>query len=47
MPRLFLHATELGFVHPISSEAMHWDMPLPPDLRALLDGLRQGRGGRG
>jgi 23S rRNA pseudouridine1911/1915/1917 synthase len=40
-PRLALHAAELGFVHPITSEAMHWDMPLPPDLRAFLQHLRR------
>jgi 23S rRNA pseudouridine1911/1915/1917 synthase len=41
-PRLALHAVELGFVHPITNEAMHWHMPLPPDLRAFLDRLRGG-----
>lgn len=40
-PRLALHATELGFIHPLTEEPMHWDMPLPPDLRAFLDGLRR------
>jgi 23S rRNA pseudouridine1911/1915/1917 synthase len=39
-PRLALHAVELGFTHPITEEAMHWDMPLPPDLRELLERLR-------
>lgn len=39
-PRLALHAAELGFVHPITGEAMHWDMPLPPDLRAFVEELR-------
>lgn len=39
-PRLALHATELGFIHPLTEEPMHWDMPLPPDLRAFLDRLR-------
>jgi 23S rRNA pseudouridine1911/1915/1917 synthase len=39
-PRLFLHAAELGFVHPVTSEPMHWEMPLPDDLRAVLDKLR-------
>jgi 23S rRNA pseudouridine1911/1915/1917 synthase len=41
-PRLFLHATELGFVHPITNEALHWEMPLPADLRGCLDRLRGG-----
>jgi 23S rRNA pseudouridine1911/1915/1917 synthase len=39
-PRLALHATELGFVHPVTGEAMHWIMPLPPDLQAFLEVLR-------
>jgi 23S rRNA pseudouridine1911/1915/1917 synthase len=39
-PRLALHATELGFVHPITGETMHWDMPLPPDLREFVERLR-------
>lgn len=39
-PRLFLHATELGFIHPITGEAMLWEMPLPPDLRETLERLR-------
>lgn len=43
-PRLALHATELGFVHPVANEEMHWTMPLPPDLQAFLDGLRAGGG---
>jgi len=45
-PRLALHATELGFVHPLTGEAMHWEMPLPPDLRAFLERLRQGKASR-
>jgi 23S rRNA pseudouridine1911/1915/1917 synthase len=39
-PRLFLHAAELGFVHPITLEKMHWEMPLPPDLRETLERLQ-------
>jgi 23S rRNA pseudouridine1911/1915/1917 synthase len=39
-PRLALHATELGFTHPITEEPMHWEMPPPPDLREFLDRLR-------
>jgi 23S rRNA pseudouridine1911/1915/1917 synthase len=41
-PRLALHAVELGLVHPVTQAAMHWEMPLPPDLEALLTRLRQG-----
>ena len=44
-PRLALHAVELGFVHPITHQEMHWEMPLPPDLQAFLERLRTaGRG---
>jgi 23S rRNA pseudouridine1911/1915/1917 synthase len=39
-PRLFLHATELGFVHPVTNETLHWEMPLPPELREVLERLR-------
>jgi 23S rRNA pseudouridine1911/1915/1917 synthase len=39
-PRLALHAAELGFTHPITEEALHWEMPPPDDLRAFLDRLR-------
>lgn len=39
-PRLFLHAVELGFVHPVTQEALHWEMPLPPDLRETLERLK-------
>jgi 23S rRNA pseudouridine1911/1915/1917 synthase len=39
-PRLALHAVELGFVHPVTHQEMHWEMPLPPDLQAFLDRLR-------
>ncbi len=39
-PRLALHAVELGFVHPVTHQEMHWEMPLPPDLQTFLDRLR-------
>jgi 23S rRNA pseudouridine1911/1915/1917 synthase len=39
-PRLGLHAAELGFTHPITEEAMHWEMPPPDDLRDFLGRLR-------
>ncbi len=42
-PRLFLHATELGFKHPVTGQDLHWEMPLPTDLRKLLDKLRGAR----
>lgn len=39
-PRLALHATELGFVHPATGATLHWERPLPADLQAFLDRLR-------
>jgi 23S rRNA pseudouridine1911/1915/1917 synthase len=39
-PRLALHAAELGFVHPITGENLHWTMPPPPDLQFFLTRLR-------
>jgi 23S rRNA pseudouridine1911/1915/1917 synthase len=41
-PRLALHATELGFVHPVTHAPLHWEMPLPPDLAQLVERLRSG-----
>ena len=43
-PRLALHAAELGFVHPITGESLHWTMPLPDDLEAFLQRLRDQAG---
>ncbi|HWB11151.1 MAG TPA: RluA family pseudouridine synthase [Pirellulales bacterium] len=40
-PRLALHATELQFDHPITSERLRFHSPLPHDLAAFLDRLRQ------
>jgi 23S rRNA pseudouridine1911/1915/1917 synthase len=42
-PRLALHATELGFLHPITGQPLHWEQPLPADLQAFLDHLRRQR----
>jgi 23S rRNA pseudouridine1911/1915/1917 synthase len=39
-PRLALHATELGIVHPVTGIALHWTMPLPDDLQAFWERLR-------
>lgn len=36
VPRMALHAAELGFVHPATHEKMHWQMPLPTDLKAWM-----------
>jgi 23S rRNA pseudouridine1911/1915/1917 synthase len=35
-PRQALHAASLGFRHPISGEALHFERPLPEDMAALL-----------
>ncbi len=43
-PRLMLHAAELGFVHPATDRAMRWELPMPPDMHAVLEGLRRQRG---
>ena len=42
-PRLALHAAELGFRHPTTSEHLQWSMPLPPDLQLFLERLRSSR----
>ncbi|NOQ77634.1 MAG: 23S rRNA pseudouridine(955/2504/2580) synthase RluC [Methylococcaceae bacterium] len=34
--RLFLHAEQLQFVHPVSNEMMHFKAPLPEALESLL-----------
>lgn len=35
--RLFLHAEQLQFAHPVSGAALHFTAPLPKDLADLLD----------
>jgi 23S rRNA pseudouridine1911/1915/1917 synthase len=37
--RQALHAAELGFVHPVTGEQLHWRSELPADLRELLNAL--------
>ncbi len=39
--RQALHAAVLGFSHPITGESLRWEAPLPPDMQALIDALRQ------
>jgi 23S rRNA pseudouridine1911/1915/1917 synthase len=34
--RLALHATELGFDHPVTGKSLHWSMPMPPDMQKLV-----------
>jgi 23S rRNA pseudouridine1911/1915/1917 synthase len=40
-PRLMLHAAELGFVHPSTENEVRWERPVPPDMVAVLEGLRR------
>ena len=39
-PRMALHATTLGFIHPTTGEALSFNSPWPPDLAAWLDRVR-------
>ena len=41
-PRQALHAARLGFRHPRTGEALSFETPPPPDMRALLDRLDAG-----
>ena len=45
-PRVMLHATELGFLHPISERQMHFTRPLPDDMNAVLGRLQRKRSPR-
>jgi 23S rRNA pseudouridine1911/1915/1917 synthase len=38
--RQALHAAELGFIHPISGEALNFNAPIPFDMQHLLSALR-------
>lgn len=40
--RQALHATRLGLLHPLSGRLMQWEVPMPEDMRDLLDTLRYG-----
>jgi 23S rRNA pseudouridine1911/1915/1917 synthase len=40
LARPFLHATRLGFAHPVTGEQLSFEEPLPGDLDAVLVGLR-------
>ena len=39
-PRQALHAAVLGFVHPVSGEAIRFEVPLPEDMTQLIEALR-------
>ena len=38
-PRQALHASELGFIHPVSNEHMHFTAPVPEDFSKLINEL--------
>jgi 23S rRNA pseudouridine1911/1915/1917 synthase len=40
-PRQALHAARLGLVHPAARIACEWTSPMPPDLAALVEALRE------
>ena len=40
LTRQFLHAARLAFAHPVTGAPVDVSSPLPPDLRAVLDGLQ-------
>ncbi len=39
LKRMFLHAKEIAFTHPVSGERVRFESPLPPDLAAYLASL--------
>lgn len=41
LPRVFLHATGISFLHPVNSERMHVTAPLPVELEDMLSGMKK------
>jgi 23S rRNA pseudouridine1911/1915/1917 synthase len=39
-PRQALHAASLGFAHPVTGRALRFESPLPADIAALIDTLK-------
>ena len=39
-PRLALHATELGFEHPVTGAHLHWTMSMPGDMHKFVERLK-------
>jgi|GEM_PF-5483012 len=35
-----LHATEFGFVHPVTGAELHWLMPMPRDMVQIVERWR-------
>jgi 23S rRNA pseudouridine1911/1915/1917 synthase len=40
-PRHALHAQQLGFIHPVTGEPMHFESPLPEDMKAVIEKWRK------
>ncbi|HVR20393.1 MAG TPA: RluA family pseudouridine synthase [Polyangiaceae bacterium] len=40
-PRLMLHAREIGFSHPATGQPLHFEEPMPDDMRLVLESLRR------
>lgn len=45
-PRMMLHATALGFDHPITQVRLRYQSPMPPEMETFIKGLRRQPGGR-
>lgn len=41
LDRIFLHAAEISFVHPITGERLRFSLKLPPELRRVLRWLEE------
>ncbi|MBO4644488.1 MAG: RluA family pseudouridine synthase [Alphaproteobacteria bacterium] len=39
-PRQALHSYKMSFVHPITHKTMNFEIPLPPDMRRLIDSIK-------
>lgn len=39
--RQALHAAEIGFIHPTTKKPMHFNLPLPEDMKELIDKLEK------
>lgn len=40
LSRFFLHAAKISFLHPSTNEKMHFESPLPTDLKSFFDTLQ-------
>jgi 23S rRNA pseudouridine1911/1915/1917 synthase len=43
VPRIMLHAAELGFVHPVTGQELRFEMPPPRDFAQFLSKLRRSK----